>query len=269
MVVPNENIAGMEFWRKLWRDLIPHAAYDILKWLFFLVVAAVIAAVVASIQHFRHAPGQDLFGDVILALLIFCSLLMTVIFFSGSRKREASLQPATIPTEAALVEEKQPEASKEVDIFTERQQLHFKASPGEYMYRIFMKLKLTNRGPASATVAKWDLWVSVGEEHTHIESLGLLPANLAVRRLEFQMIGTGKESFEQLEPNLGEQVDRLPLIRGTPQVGWVCFNVPAWSGLEPAINARLVLQMTDSLGGTHFHIREPENFKKDGEIVEH
>jgi hypothetical protein len=269
-------MAGMErLWQwcvRQWEDIRGHA-----KWaaLVLLVAASgiggtVTAWLVSILHRLAHIPQTNAMGYFIIGALV---ALVIAICFLVARREPKTLEITTSPVESSPAEEKEPTQTpipKELDIFTERQQLHFKAAgPGEYAYRIFLKLKLTNRGPVSATVSKWDLWVSVGEDHTHVESLGVLPSNLAVRRFEYQAFSTGKESFEQLEPNLGDQVDRFPLVRGTPQAGWVCFYVSAWNGTEPAVNARLVLQITDSLGGTHFHIREPANFIRDGDIVEH
>ncbi len=266
---------GSDFIKRQWAEIGPNAKYDFYKWALlagFGLAATMITYVVKWIQQLRHAPQEDGLGYLILGVLVFILLVVCAIFLFRRK-----LTPMPVSTTEPTPSEEDSDNSisateplKDVDIFTEVLQLHFKENPSQYTYSIFMKLKLTNRGPISATIGSWMLFVTVGQEETRCDALGVLPTNLAVKRTDYLgMLTPPNETFEQIEPNLGELLDRFPLVRGIPQVGWVCFHLGSWDGLQPAVNAKLTIYMMDALGGTHWHVREAQNFKKSGEIVEH
>jgi hypothetical protein len=216
-------------------------------------------------QGFAHVPPTNTMGYFIVGSLV--SLVISICLLVARRRTGNTPVALSVQTDEAAPT-LAPTQPKEVDIHAEIQQLHFKSNP-PYTYTVFMKLKLTNRGTADATIGSWMLFLSIGKDQSQCDSLGQLPANLAIKRITYpNPFSEPVESFEQIEPNLGEQVDRNPLKRGIPQVGWICFDVAAYE-LEPAVNAGLTVYMMDSLGSTHYFDREGQNFKRDGELVEH
>jgi hypothetical protein len=228
-------------------------------------------AALKGLFRIAHIPPANSMGLFVVGSLV--SLTIAICFVAARRSSRSAIAANQPEEHAALTEDvtEQTRQIKEVDIFTELLQLHFYQSKVDpYIYTILMKLKLTNRGTAEATIGSWMLFLSIGKDSMQCDALGVLADNLAVKRTVIKDWATlGQEDFEQVEPNLGELLDRNPLKRGIPQVGWVCFHVGAYPGYDPAVNAQMTVYMMDSLGGHHSFVREAQNHKKDGEIVEH
>ena len=238
--------------------------WSLLKLLFTVFGGGTLtASIVKYLQSLAKVPQTNFLGYFIVGAIGSLTIAICIV---GARWR-VGLAPKTNIQSGRDTSGGRTTTPKEVDIHSEILQLHFQSNP-PYGYTIFLKLKLTNRGLADATIGDWMLFMAVGAEENQCDSLGVLPTNLAVKRTVLS--GTGfisEDQFEQMTPNLGEMADRNPLKRGIPQVGWICFRVGGYD-IEPAVNAGMTIYMTDSLGGFHSFVREPQNYKRDGEVVE-
>jgi hypothetical protein len=70
-----------------WKKIQGHVYFEVVKWAALLVVSAMTPYILRLIQGIHHIPQFDFLSSSILAVLTFCALLLTVIFFRGSRNK--------------------------------------------------------------------------------------------------------------------------------------------------------------------------------------
>jgi len=248
-----------------WNQIRGHVKYDLIKWVVLAGIPGASAAIpflLHWVQSGRHAPQQDLLGYVILGILIFCALTLTAILFFVAAKMTKAASPGDSSASATYEETSIP---KPVDLRGEVLDLYFRDTPQAYgNYDVFMKLRVTNHGFQEATVAEWNLYVSVGE-HESTGTQAQIPATLQLKTREPSGVFS-EESFlhTALTPTFRAEDTYRNAIHRT---GWIAFTVVTWGNEAWPVNAVFRVKMTDSLGDEHWIQRPSQPYFKTGELV--
>jgi hypothetical protein len=70
--------------KNFWKKIQGHVYYDVIKYVIFFGVSLMTPYFLQLVQGIQHAPQIGLVNSAILAVLTFCALLLSVIFFRGS-----------------------------------------------------------------------------------------------------------------------------------------------------------------------------------------
>jgi hypothetical protein len=265
---------------KQWEELRGHAKWELIRWIVPAAIAGVstvIPIAIRWIQNIRHAPQQDLLGYIILAVLIFIALSISVLPFV--LRKSKTDHKSLAPPETLALEQTPKEASQApltpppaVDLHGSVEALYFLRQTGlpfAVNYSVYLKLRITNRGPDEVVITKWYLYVNIGEEDKVQGSSVDLPLNMAIKRSDSSIYMGLPQGFryESVQPDLTKVPPNEPYRKGIPKEGWVRFD-PMDYGSLPPVNGHFFLFIEDSLGNTHWIVRKPQSYKPDGEIVE-
>ena len=211
-----------------------------------------------------RSPQVGKFGLILLAMLGALLIVLTII----AVKLPALVGQSTRTVLDPSSETAQPSQHKETELRGSVEGLWFGEAdnPLSYSYPVTLKLRIVNYGPVEAYITEWKLISVVGEEQSEGTIVDMTPG-LAIKRQTFERYTVDAQyKFEPLDVDIRAMTLKYPLRRGAPVDGWAVFTVSAYR-FEPAVNARLVLFLTDSLGGTHIIERPAQNYIKDGEVA--
>jgi hypothetical protein len=79
--------------KNFWKKIQGHVYFEAIKWIALLAVSAMTPYVLRTIQRIHQIPQLDLLSSSLLAVLTFCALLLTVIFFRGSHAVNSNSRP--------------------------------------------------------------------------------------------------------------------------------------------------------------------------------
>jgi hypothetical protein len=279
--VPNERILGIgklkTFIWSQWADIKGNVKYAVLYLVFFGGGGAVLLAWLTSyIQEIRGAPLQDRLGYIILAVLIFCALILSAIFLylvllSDRSKRSTGLSapprlnhvPLELPKKAEPVV-----APLQVDLQGDILELyiwHVSSLFPVDKAQVFLRARIVNRGLSEATITAFGLQIEIGDYRKGGDRTQI-PPNLRIKReREGVFIGTAFDEFP-LEPVLGVSPNSEIYKKGIPHEGWLAFEVYV-HGSEEFPNAQFDLLLEDSLGGSHRIRRKAGVYRTAGQLV--
>jgi hypothetical protein len=273
-MVDSGRITGMNWMRKEWEEIRPHIKAHIV----IVAGTAVISATGVWITRFiQNQIGVSLLPTrfyIVLAVLIFCALLLSIIllfvlsrFLNGSSS-PASQAPPVIPTNKTASELA---VTKAVDLRGQFDEMFFfRPVTGmeaffSYPYSVLFKLTITNVGTDETTIVGWNLGLWMGNDFLG-GKITKIPASWHIRRYGTDLYNLNQFHDEPLE----EKIDKLPsgeaFRKGIPRTGWIAFEVQAWQGELPH-NAYFRIVAKDSFGNEHNFDRPAQNYIKTGELV--
>jgi hypothetical protein len=248
----------MNWLRQQYKDIKGHLKWEIIKFVAVLLVSGGGLTVLA--HWFQAAFHANITGWLALAAPIFSILavLYLLVIFTPRTKRNAAVE--SFPAEYEL-----PSGPRSVDLRGEILEIYFMSAP--YMMsvtvapmHILLKVRVVNHGPDQATITHCGLDIDVGEFHRSAE-VAEIPNSWRIRRRIPETFWVGVADTP-VTPQL-RTPETYP--KGIPHVGWLVFTL--YDERVEFPNATFTLNLRDSLGGDHYIRREPEAYKKAGEIV--
>jgi len=223
-------------------------------------------------KHIQHAPTGSLVSYVLLGALVCCILLLFWVITRRERGTAIAqpLTPEPVPSPPPPQTEVVPQPPKGVDLHGSIEGLYFlkpAGFPAFASYSVYVKLRITNRGPDEAVITKWYLYIQTGEDKAQGAPVNIHP-NLAIKRPDPNtFFALQNFQYESVQPDLTKTPTNDPYRKGIPKVGWVCFD-PNDYGAAPPHNGGFFIYIEDSLGNVHWISRTPQTYRMDGELVE-
>lgn len=201
-------------------------------------------------------------GALTIAICIFAARRDTSVKIPKARNKEeldkALLAPVTSPVIVL---------PKLIDLTGEVLGLYFARDEGFISnYCVFMKLRITNRGPDEAVITKWILDIQVGEDSYKGESKAFDGLLALKKRDGFLLLSAPKFIYEPITPDLTKVHPSETYRKPIPKEGWVKFEINDYTH-EPPVNATFTVWILDSLGIWHHFVRPAQSYTKEGEIV--
>jgi hypothetical protein len=284
-----ENIAGMEVLRQQWDDIRGNFKWQIIVAIFGLLggnalLSAFVAWIAKVFQRMIGLPVLPARFYVVLAILVFCVIVLSAIFLLVFTAFMAKRNPSKLSPEpqTCMPPEEEgaylpavpnppvvPEPPKAVDLKGEFLELYF-YRPDVFnlvVQRVYvlMKMRIVNCGPDEATITSWQLGVQLDDGFQLDGSLVSIPPLWRIKRR--------KEGFLNLvyfEDSMDVCLSALPhsetYRKGVPRVGWVAFECCLFENVEFP-NAQFDLRIDDSLSGRHCIQKMPSIYRRMGEVV--
>jgi hypothetical protein len=280
----------MTFIKRQWEELRPH-----LKWQLILLaveglgINAAIAALVSwatkHIQSWFGVPTLPTHFYVVLAILVFCAILLSIIFifaFVGllSKRKTSTIPDAPIKSNfrpvsnnelvarlAAEVVPTPPAQPKPVDLRGEILELYFYTdgipTVNSQVY-ILMKMRTVNHGQDEASVTRWGLLIQVGQESPLSAAAMVIPNSWWIRRNAGGLLV--RYVKESIDVRLIEVNSTNTYRKGIAREGWVAFEIYNLAYLEFP-NAKFTVILVDSFGQRHDIERRPQTYNRLAELM--
>lgn len=266
--------------KRLWAAIEGNLYWQILTWLAgSSAVGAVLAAVAKLLHHVAHLPQSNTMGYFIIGALealtvAICILIARKNVLIRSTEGDPSNcfeanQVSTAPELIPLPPPPPPPPS--INLKGEILGLYFLRPPSGFgSYSVFAKLRITNHGPDEAVIVKWNLHILIGKDEKQQAPPADISENMSIKRPESSllMLGDPKFTYESVRPDLTKIPATEPYRKGIPKEGWIRFDTTDY-GCEPPCNAAFYVYMEDALGNPHWIDRQPQSYRKDGDLVEH
>jgi hypothetical protein len=247
-------------------------------WIISLVVSALgggalLTSIWKHIQTYRGVHVTDSTGLFILCLLISCLVLFVWIAARLEVRRRtvpfANLLP--IGQTEALSTVPEPSAPLPVDLQGEILEMYFEQQAYSFAssfapVHVLFKVRIVNRGPDQATIVGCGLTISLEGFQWIGEIVADIPDSWRIRRRKALPFAITFEDTP-ITPMLGRPAENEPYPKGIPRIVWLAFSLPTFGEEVEFPNAEFAIHLEDSLGGTHCIRRQPQVYKKTGDIV--
>ena len=247
--------------RRQFTEFKPKIKYDLAKWVVSLLGAGVLAALYA---FWRSVQQLSMESDFLAALRVVSTALF---WFAASAGRASGLSGTSKspPVELNLPTLSMP---KDIDFHVTVDEIVF----GKYSANLLddngahvLTLSVTNRGTGftEPTITNWKLDIRVGTQHFGSSEPVPIPDSWYILRTpQF-----GRQATEVIErPTLDYRSRVEGFRRGQPKTGWILFAVSSPSPRPYPHYAEFTIAVTDSMGGTHIHVKAPAIYEDIAEI---
>lgn len=264
--------------KRLWGAIEGNLYWQILTWLAGSSVGgAVLATVAKLLHHVAHLPQTNTMGYFIIGALGALTVAVCILIARKSvQVRNTEDDPSKVfgtnpvsPTPELIPLPPPPPPS--INLKGEILSLYFlRPSSGFGSYSVFAKLRITNHGPDEAVIVKWNLHILIGKDEKQQAPPAGIPENMSIKRSAsgLLMLGDTNFTYESVRPDLTKIPATEPYRKGIPKEGWIRFDTTDY-GCEPPCNAAFYIYMEDALGNPHWIDRQPQSYRKDGDLVEH
>jgi hypothetical protein len=248
----------MDWLRRQYKDIKGHLKWEIIK---FVAVLLVSGGGLTLLAHWlQKVFSTNIAGWLALASPIFSILavLYLLLIFTPRSTAVASGESLLAPNQLSA-------GPLAVDLRGEILELYFLGAP--YMMAmtispmyVLLKVQIVNHGPDQVTVKSCGLHINIGDFH-RLGEPAEIPKLWRIKRKIQQTFSIGVEETP-VTPHLGMAETYQ---KGIPQIGWLAFT--SYDEHVEFPNATFTIHLRDSLGGDHYIQREPEVYKKVGELV--